>query len=114
MGKKHKVLAKECLNLIAWREGWAMQDLWAHDGNETLRTKRVNPHVLFPNDEIDIPDPRPGEEEAPTGRRHTFVRKGAYAPLLLRLLDGGEPRSRQRYRLKEGPIDKVGCAKRSG
>lgn len=61
MPKIHVVEQGECLIRIARRHGFAdYKKLYAHPANEALRAKRPNPNVLFPGDEVVIPDAAAG------------------------------------------------------
>lgn len=76
MGKVHIVQQGECLSRIATRYGFFdWQTLYNHPDNAALKSKRPNPNVLFPGDEIRIPDPRKKEEQLPTATLHRFVVK---------------------------------------
>ncbi len=57
--------------------------IWNDPQNAELRQKRPNPDVLFPGDEIVIPDKKPKTESRETGNVHVF--KVPAAPLKLRL-----------------------------
>ena len=55
--------------------------------NLALRAARPDPAILFPGDEVLIPDREDRVEEAATGRRHTFHVARSPRILRLRLLD---------------------------
>ena len=74
MGKNHTVQQGECLTRIAARYGFTdWHTLYNHPDNAPLKSKRPNPNVLFPGDQIHIPDQRKKEEQIPTGNLHRFV-----------------------------------------
>lgn len=76
MSKSHIVQQGECLSKIAARYGFVdWRFLYEHPVNSALRRKRPNPNVLFPGDEIRIPEQRRKEEQLPTGNLHRFVVK---------------------------------------
>lgn len=76
MGKVHTVQQGECLSRIAIRYGFTdWRTLYNHPDNAALKSKRPNPNVLFPGDEIRIPDLRKKEERLPTATLHRFVVK---------------------------------------
>jgi len=58
--------------------------IWDHGKNAQLKSKRKNPNVLAPGDELHIPDKTPKKESGGTGRMHRFqVKPGK---LMLRLV----------------------------
>lgn len=84
MGKTHIVKQGEHLSSIAAEHGFAhFRTIWEHPRNAALRQKRENPHVLFPGDEVFIPDREEKVVQVPAGRTHTF--QIAEELLLLRL-----------------------------
>jgi hypothetical protein len=59
--------------LVAFKHGFRSYLTIYEDGaNAGFRAKRPNPDVLYPGDELVIPDPMPRNEPADTGKRHTF------------------------------------------
>ena len=46
--------------------------LWNHAQNAQLKQTRQNPNILFPEDQVFIPDLELGEESRPTNQRHKF------------------------------------------
>jgi Putative peptidoglycan binding domain/LysM domain len=58
--------------------------IWNHPKNADLKNKRQNPNILFPGDEIFIPDMEEKQESGATDKRHTF--KVDKKPLFLRLV----------------------------
>jgi N-acetylmuramoyl-L-alanine amidase len=74
MSKKHIVQQGECLSRIAKAHGFVnWRTIYEHADNSELRKKRPNPNILFPGDEVSIPDPKQKTEKAATGSRHVFV-----------------------------------------
>lgn len=83
----HRVAQGECLSSIAHRYGFAWQTLYDAPENAALRRRRPNPHVLYPGDEVHIPERREITGRIATGRQHTFrVHRPAHE-LRLRLRD---------------------------
>jgi N-acetylmuramoyl-L-alanine amidase len=93
MARKHTVGEGECLSSIASENGYFWPTLWDDPANADLRARRTNPHVLRKGDEVTIPDLRPKEVEAETGRRHTFRRKGVPEKLRVRFGSDEFPRA---------------------
>lgn len=57
--------------------------IWEHPSNAALKAKRNNPHVIFPGDQLFIPDKRPKTESVATTKVHRF--RFLAAPLKLRI-----------------------------
>lgn len=73
MTKKHTVEQGECMASIAALHGFKNWRLIYDDpANQVLRERRPNPNLLFPRDEVVIPDKQTKLETAATGARHTF------------------------------------------
>jgi Putative peptidoglycan binding domain len=89
----------DCIESIAFAAGHVWQTIWNHPNNAALKTARVSRNVLLPGDQLFIP---PRDEKAvacAADAKHKFVRKGAISKLRLCLLEGGQPRANQKYRL---------------
>ena len=72
------------LSGIADRYGFAdYKKIWDDPNNADLKAQRVNPNVLFPGDQLFIPDKGTKNYSKPTDRRHTF--KVTTTPLQLRI-----------------------------
>lgn len=83
MTKKHIVEQGECMASIAALHGFKNWRLIYDDpANQALRERRPNPNLLFPRDEVVIPDKETKLETADTGARHTFFVR---PPVLRRL-----------------------------
>ena len=84
MAAIHKVRQGEHISSIAEQYGFPdWRVIWEGGQNAALRERRVNPDVLYPGDEIVIPDKRIKEEPVPTGKLHVF--RVSRSPLKLRL-----------------------------
>ena len=74
----HKVEQGEYLFGIARKYGFPdWKKIWNHGQNAELKELRKNPNVLFPGDEVFIPDPEPREESKPSDNLHSFVAPGS-------------------------------------
>ncbi len=100
MSISHTVAEGECLSSIAFEHGLFPDSLWAAPENAALRSKRGDPHVLQPGDVVVIPEKRPGNAQCPTGKRHTFRRKGVPEKLRFTFESAGEPRADEPYELR--------------
>ncbi len=91
MASLHTVKQGEHLARIARKYGFGdWRTVWDHPRNAELKQARQNPHVLYPGDQVYIPDRTERTEPAPTGQLSRF--RITAPPLLLRLriedLDG--------------------------
>src|SRR5215472_1360060 len=74
MPETHIVEQGEHLSLIAKKYGFPdYKIVWDHPENADLRKLRKNPNILFPGDEVFIPDKEEKEESGSTDKRHSFV-----------------------------------------
>jgi hypothetical protein len=89
----------ECLSSIAYEGGFSWNTLWNHPENAALRRLRKNPHILFPGDEVFIPEKRERSESVATGQRHRFVAMGVPERLHLVLKKMGRPRANEPFTL---------------
>jgi N-acetylmuramoyl-L-alanine amidase len=90
----HVVRQGEHLAAIARRYGFSdYRTIWEHSQNAALRQRRRgNPNVLWPGDEIFIPDLEERSEDGATEQRHRFVRHAPTLQLRLRIRDiDGKP-----------------------
>jgi Putative peptidoglycan binding domain len=70
----HLVKQGECLSSIAEDYGFSdWQIIYGHGDNANFRILRPDPNVLYPGDELYIPDRDPGGVDRQTDQRHTFV-----------------------------------------
>jgi N-acetylmuramoyl-L-alanine amidase len=73
MPQEHTVKQGEHIGRIADQYGFhTYQVIWDHPANAELKTKRRNPNVLFPGDQVQIPDKEAKRETRPTSQRHRF------------------------------------------
>jgi hypothetical protein len=88
----HVVNQGECMSSIAALHGFDWKTLWNHSENMDLKSERKNPNVLYPDDQVFIPDKTLKEDSAATEKKHKYKRKGVPAMLKIRLLNNGQPR----------------------
>ena len=85
MGTLHTVVQGEHISHIARRYGFtSFKPIWHAAENAALREKRKTPDVLFPGDQVFIPERAIREEPRPTDQRHRFVKQGE--TLMLRVV----------------------------
>jgi hypothetical protein len=83
---------------IAKDQGFFWKTIWNHGNNASLKSKRKNPNVLFPGDEVFIPELETKSESRGTDASYKFKRKGEPVKLKLKLLKSdGKPRSNEAY-----------------
>jgi N-acetylmuramoyl-L-alanine amidase len=97
---KYTVQQGDCVTNIASASGLPWKILWNHPENAPLRQLRKDPNVLYPGDEIFIPERTVRLEQCATDKKHTFELKDTGAKIKLRLLDADQPRANQPYRLE--------------
>lgn len=98
MPKQHKVKQGECISSIAQDYGFSWEQIWNDPANEELKQKREDPNVLFPGDEVVIPDKKARKESVSADQKHKFRRKGVPAMLRLEFVDDqGNPRGNVSY-----------------
>lgn len=98
---KHNVKQGECITSIAHKYGCNWETIWNDVSNANLKAKRIDPNVLYPGDEVIIPDKGVKQVQCSTGQRHRFRRKGI--PVIVRLVledENGRPRANKPYVLE--------------
>src|SRR6185503_1625742 len=74
MSTLHTVKQGEHLSRLAEQYGFSdYRTIWNHPENAKLKQSRQNPDVLYPGDEVFIPDRELREEVRSTDQRHNFV-----------------------------------------
>ena len=85
MGETYIVKQGDFLSKIAVRFGFAnAKTIWDDPKNAKMKQERKNPNVLFPGDELFIPDKKQKQESAPTEQKSRFELKTS--KLILRLI----------------------------
>src|SRR3990170_3615968 len=102
MPHSHTAARGESVESIAYAHGLFWETVWDDPGNAALREARAEPNVLAAGDVLVVPDLRPKEEQAATGRRHVFRRRGVPSVLRVRLLEGSTPRAGLAYTVEAG------------
>lgn len=88
MGTIHVVKQGECLSRIATLYGFAdYREIYDHPSNASFRQKRPNPNLIYPGDEVSIPNHKTKVYKADTGRVHTYVVQVQKRKLRLALRD---------------------------
>jgi hypothetical protein len=102
MPRSHTAARGESVESVAYAYGHFWETVWDDPANAELREERVEPNVLAGGDVLVIPDLRPKEVTADTGRRHVFRRRGVPSVLRVRLLEGSTPRAGLAYTVEAG------------
>ena len=88
MGINYIVAQGDYLSKIARTHGFASYlTIWDAPENKGLKDKRKNPNILFPGDELFIPDKETKEESCLTESRHKFELQGEKLMLRLAIKD---------------------------
>ena len=88
MTTNYTVKQGDYLSKIARAYGFAdYQTIWDAPENQKLKDRRKNPNILYPGDELVIPDKETKEESRPTEKRHKFELQGDKLMLRIVLLD---------------------------
>ncbi len=113
---KHRVKQGECLSSIAARHGFGdWKTIYDHPRNSELRRKRPNPHLLFPGDDVFIPEKNPLPMSVKTGEFLMVTLTVPMRRVCVTVLDGDdEPLGNQpwviegRYAVAVGTTDGSG------
>lgn len=99
---KHICGRGDSIPSIAMAYGFFWETIWDHGENADLKAKRKDPNVLFPGDEVFVPEKRRKDVTRPNEARHSFVRKGEPHKLKLTLKSMGQARANEDYVLVVG------------
>src|SRR5262245_36498098 len=97
----HIVQQGECLASIAKENGFAdWRTIYNDDQNAEFRQKRPNPNILFPGDQLFIPDKTPKEENRSAGATHSFKIKSQKTLFRVRIMDEkNQPIANKQFKL---------------
>jgi LysM repeat protein len=85
MGQTYTIKQGDHLSGIAQQFGFTdFQIIWSHGNNQDLKKRRKDPHVLYPGDQLFIPDKELKTETRPTTKVHVF--QTTDTPLLLKIV----------------------------
>jgi hypothetical protein len=101
MAETYEVQQGDTIVSIADQQGFRnWRTIWDREENAELRNLRKNPQVLFPGDQVFIPDKVPKEHSCATNQRHTFMIPVPLARVRVLLEDAeGRPYADKEYRL---------------
>jgi Putative peptidoglycan binding domain/LysM domain len=95
----YRVKKGECVSSIAFELGFLPKTIWNDPSNFQLKQKRKDPNILFPGDELNIPEKEIAEYSRPTDNLHQFRVAGTSTICRLQVFDGEQPRANQKYTL---------------
>ena len=85
----YTVVQGDCLSAIAHKFGFAdWRTIYNHGNNAEFRRLRPNPNLIYPGDELFIPDTENRTESAPTDTFTNFKIEGQKTFVRVRMLDG--------------------------
>jgi hypothetical protein len=91
----------DCLSSIAFENGLLPETIWNDPGNASLKSGRKDQNILFPGDQVHIPDVRIRTESCATDNNHQFLLKSVTEVLRIVLLDSdGKPREGLSYSIR--------------
>ncbi|HTS62664.1 MAG TPA: peptidoglycan-binding protein [Candidatus Acidoferrales bacterium] len=95
--KRYVVQEGDCISSLAETWGLLPDTLW--DANQDLKSLRKNPNVLFPGDELIVPEKSLKNCPAETDQHHRYVRKGVPTKFRLVLERFQQPLKNKQYLL---------------
>ncbi len=84
---------------IAHAAGHTVKKVWNHGQNAALKAKRKDPNVLFPGDELFVPEIETQEIDCPVDQKHNFQLTSEPAKFRTQLFMLEEPRKNEAYTL---------------
>jgi len=116
MSIQHNVRQGECLSSIAKRYGFAdWRTIYEDPQNTEFRQSRPNPNLIYPGDQLWIPDKSPKKLPISTETKHTLQLKSSLTRLRLVLKDEeGKPIASVKYQLAIGDTLNSGFTSGSG
>ncbi|WP_394829018.1 peptidoglycan-binding protein [Pendulispora albinea] len=113
---QYTIVQGDCLSSVASRFGfhhWRV--IYDHPKNASFREKRPNPNLIYPGDELFIPEKEPKSIKGSTGKVHTIVVQRPMAHLRLRLSQvDGSPVAGAAYTLRVGWFEAKGTTSDDG
>jgi Putative peptidoglycan binding domain len=116
MATYHEVEQGECLSSIALQYGFSdYHTIYNHPENAEFKQKRPDPNVIYPGDEIFIPDKELKQENRGTEKKHKFKIHPSKTLLRIVVKDENEkPLGGKSYELKIGDLILKGSTNSAG
>ena len=116
---QHTVAQGETVSLLAVQYGLLPDAIWNSPGNQSLKKQRDCRDVLYPGDQLEIPEPKLKKAPAQAGKLYHIQKKAPPLMLHVRFLDANDqPRSGLSYlitmRSAEGDEDRKGATDGDG
>ena len=93
----YQIKPGDCLISIAAEYGFFWETLWNLPENAQLKRVRKDPNVLLSGDLLTVPERRHKDESCAVDARHSFVRRGTPAKLIMHFVEDGEPLAGEEY-----------------
>ncbi len=112
----YTVVQGDCLSSIALAHGFAdWRTIYNHDNNAEFRRLRPNPNLIYPGDQVFIPETDTRNESVGVDNWHEFKIQGQKTYARVRLLDGDLAALQgKKYKLEVGSIVKEGTLGSNG
>ncbi|HEY0081099.1 MAG TPA: peptidoglycan-binding domain-containing protein [Pyrinomonadaceae bacterium] len=99
---------------LSVKYGLFCETIWNHPDNAELRRKRKDMNTLLPGDILFIPDIRPKDVPADTGKLHRYRRKGVPANFSIQIYQNEQPYAHQDYKLVVDGVPYTGMSDTMG
>jgi len=110
----HTVVEGDSIPSIAFAAGLFPDTIWNHAENEQLKELRQDMNILFPGDQVYVPDKEKKIVTRAIDNKYKFVRKGVPCKLRLQLFNVETPRANQDYELVIGATTYKGTTDANG
>src|SRR5215472_897179 len=110
----HTTVEGDSIPSLAFAAGLFPDTVWNHPQNAQLKELRQDMNVLFPGDQVFVPDKQRRVEMADTDQLHKFRRKGVPCRLRLQLFNIETPRANEDFELSIDGKTQKGSANSAG
>lgn len=116
MGTTYTVNQGDCLSSMAYHYGLSSWKVIYDDPNNAdFRALRPDPNLIYPGDQVYIPDAQPRSDDVPTDKQHVFVVSFPPTYLNLRIKDqDDQPVTAAPYEMKLDAITLTGSTDDDG
>ena len=99
-GKFYQIRQGDSAESLAAENGLLLETVWNHPENKELKELRKDPHILYPGDQLFVPDIQLKEVSAVTEITHIFVLEIPLSKLRVVILHNDLPAANERYVLQ--------------